>query len=89
MKLTVSLLCTYIGFVAGSLQVLAFTDKWAVLGVVLLVTIVLVVTAIVISQRPQGRKQAKTIPTTIPKRRSSSKVAKNRSAAKGKVKVVR
>jgi len=40
---TAHLLCIYIGFVGGSLQVLAFPNRWEGLGVVILVTIILLI----------------------------------------------
>jgi len=69
------LLMLYIGFVAGSLQVLTFKDKWEVLGVLLLVTIILIFILGVMSQRPQKK------PKPLPKR---ANVARPRN-----VKVVR
>ena len=65
------LLMLYIGFVAGSLQVLTFKDKYEVLGVLLLVTIILIFILGTMSQRPA--KKGKTIP-----RRTS--VARNSKA---------
>jgi uncharacterized membrane protein (UPF0136 family) len=48
------LLCVYIGFVGGSLQVLAFPNRWEGLGVVILVTIVLLIAFMV---RARGAKK--------------------------------
>lgn len=71
MRPAIYILFTYIGFVAGSLQVLAFSDKWEVLGVVILVTIIMGSIAVMRTQRPQKK------PKAIPRRAS---VARNRSA---------
>jgi hypothetical protein len=72
-KAVIAILWLYIGFVAGSLQVLAFSDKWEVLGVVILVTIILGSIAVMRTQRPVKK------PKTIPRRAS---VARNRSSVK-------
>jgi membrane protein DedA with SNARE-associated domain len=77
MKHISHLLLLYIGFVAGSLQVLAFTNKWEGLGVVILVTIILLIAGAT-HARWQSSKP-------IPKRGS---ISKKRSAAKSKLKVV-
>jgi len=70
----------YIGYAIGSLQILAFKDKYGVLGVLLGVSILLIIVAGVANSR-QGRKPSKAIP-----RRSS--VARNRKAAKSRMKIV-
>ena len=77
---TTYLLMLYVGFVAGSLQVLAFSDKWEVLGVLLLVTIILIFILGAMSQRPAKKGKA------IPRRAS---VARNSRAGKSKLKVVK
>jgi F0F1-type ATP synthase assembly protein I len=64
------ILCAYISFVAGSLQVLVFTDKWG-LGIVILITIILLIAGIA-----HVRNKPKVI-----QRKSS---AKRRSATKSK-----
>jgi hypothetical protein len=76
MKHTSHLLLLYIGFVVGSLQVLAFSNKWEGLGVVILVTIILL-----IAGATHARGQSKPI-----QKRAS--ISKKRSAAKSKLKVV-
>jgi ABC-type transport system involved in cytochrome bd biosynthesis fused ATPase/permease subunit len=75
------LLCTYIGFVAGSLQVLAFADKWYGLGVLILITIILIIVCMV---HARHSKPTKAIPKKLKNRvvRSSSK-AKSKSKAIG------
>ena len=78
------ILCTYVGFIAGSLQAMALPDKWEGLGVVLLVTIILVIAGMVHTRgkrKPGKVKTNKAIP-----RRSS---ARKRSAVKSKMKVVK
>jgi hypothetical protein len=64
----------YIGFVGGSLQVLAFSNRWEGLGVLILVTIVLILMCMV---HTRGKKPVK--PVQELKRRN---VAKKRSAIK-------
>ncbi len=82
MRLATAILMLYIGFVAGSLQVLAFKDRWEVLGVVVGITILAI---FIMGMRTSMRmKPVKKKPRTIPRRAS---VARNRSAAKGKVRI--
>jgi hypothetical protein len=75
------ILFIYIGYAAGSLQVLAFKDKFEIIGVLLVVSIVLVIIAGAVHGGQAKGKQAR----TIPKRAS---VARNRSAVKSRMKVV-
>ncbi len=81
MKPAPSLLFTYIGFVAGSLQVLAFHEKWEGLGVLILITIVLIITCMVYVRHS---KPTKAIP-----RKLKNRVVRNSSKAKSKLKVVK
>ena len=78
------LLCAYIGYAAGSLQVLAFKDRLEVLGILILVTIVaLIVLGTKTSMRMQQPvKKSK----AIPKRAS---VARRSKAVKSRMRVVK
>jgi membrane protein DedA with SNARE-associated domain len=68
-----AILFVYLGYAAGSLQVLAFKDKFEILGILLAVSILLVIIAGAVHGGQAKGKQTRTIP-----RRSS---AKNRSKA--------
>jgi hypothetical protein len=68
------LLCIYIGFVGGSLQTLAFPNRWEGLGVVILVTIILLIACIV---HTRGKDKPVMKPVQNLKRRN---VAMKRSA---------
>jgi membrane protein DedA with SNARE-associated domain len=59
MKPASTLLLIYLGYAAGSLQVLAFKDKYEILGILLAVSIVLVVIAGAVHG---ARKPVRTIP---------------------------
>jgi len=73
-----AIILLYVGYAAGSLQVLAFKDMHEVLGVLVGISILLVIVAGVMNSRQA--KQTRTIP-----KRSS---AKNSKAGKSKLKVV-
>jgi hypothetical protein len=83
MRPATAILFLYIGYAGGSLQVLAFKDKFETLGILLAVSIMLVVIAGAV-HGARGKKQHRTIPTSIPKRSST----KNRSA-KSRMRVVK
>ena len=64
-----AILLIYLGYAAGSLQVLAFRDKFEILGILLAVSIALVVIAGAV-HGARGKKQTRTIP------RRASRVAR-------------
>jgi hypothetical protein len=74
-----AILFLYLGYAGGSLQVLAFRDKFEILGVLLAVSIILVCIAGAV-HGGRGGKKTRTIPRTS--------VARNRKAGKSKLKVV-
>jgi hypothetical protein len=76
MKPASHLLCTYVGFVIGSLQVLAFPNKWEGLGVVFLVTIILLIAGIT---HARGREVAKPIKKRASQSKSKLKAARRRN----------
>jgi hypothetical protein len=69
MKHVSHLLLLYIGFVVGSLQVLAFSNKWEGLGVVILVTIILLIAGMT-HAREKKMKPLKKRATVIRKRKA-------------------
>ena len=81
MRPVTAILFIYLGYAAGSLQVLAFKDRYEILGILLAVSILLVIIAGAVHGARGGKKQTR----TIPKRAS---VARNSKAVKGKLKVV-
>jgi hypothetical protein len=76
MKPAAYFLCTYVGFAAGSLQVLAFKDRWEGLGVLILITIILLIASMVHVRHSKPQKL-------------KNRVVRKRSVIKGKAKVLK
>lgn len=81
MRLAASILLLYVGFTAGSLQVLAFPDRWEGLGVLILITIILLIASMV---HVRHSKPQKAIPKKL-----KNRVVRKRSVIKGKAKVLK
>lgn len=73
MKLTASILLLYVGFIAGSLQAMAFPDKWEGLGVIIMVTIILLIAGIARARSKRKVKPIKKRSSVVRKRSAKSK----------------
>jgi hypothetical protein len=74
MKPAVSILLLYVGFTAGSLQVLAFKDRWEGLGVLIGVTMILLIVGMVSTR---AKKPTKAMPKkNVVRKRSKAKSVK-------------
>jgi hypothetical protein len=72
-KPVASILLLYTGFVAGSLQAMAFPDRMEGIGVILLVTIALIIVGIAHVRSKRKVKPNKTMPKRSEKKRSAVK----------------